>query len=137
MNPASPELPAPDRLERRAHAMIATMADAGAIPNADRREADRTRFVAQARLRWTDHGDQQHTTLYTRDLTHEGVGFISHGELAPAARGTVELPGPAGKTVEAEAQIVRTKAFANGWQEGYVEFVSPIDLFSDKPIRAA
>ncbi len=137
MEPIPPMLPAPDRLERRAHAMIATMTESGPVPNADRRETDRVRFLAQAQLRWTDEGNQQQTTLFTRDLTHAGVGFIAHGELSPAAKGSVELPAPCGKTVEAEAQIVRTKSFANGWQEGYVQFVSPIDLFSDQPIKAA
>ncbi len=137
MEPIPPMLPAPDRMERRAHAMIATMTDAGPVPDSERRDGDRTRFLAQARIRWTDQGDQQQTTLFTRDLTHEGIGFIAHGELAPTARGTVELPGPGGKTVEAEAQIVRTQSFANGWQEGFAQFTSPIDLFSDQPIRAA
>jgi len=127
----------PDRIERRAHAMIATMTDAGAAPEADRREGDRTRYLAQARMRWTDSGDCQEMTLYTRDLTGEGVGFIAHGELTPSTRGTVELPGTAGKIVATEAEVVRTKTFASGWNEGYVRFIGPIDLFSDEPIRAA
>ena len=133
----TPRVVEPDRFERRAHAMIATMTDAGEVPEADRREGNRTRYLAQARMRWTDEGECQEMTLYTRDLTGEGVGFIAHGELTPSTRGTVELPDAAGKTVAAEAEVVRTKTFANGWNEGYVQFVSPIDLFSDQPIKAA
>jgi len=129
--------PQADRYERRAHAIIATMADPVEPPATDRRDGSRTRYLAQARLLLTEPGDGHEMTLYTRDLTGEGVGFIAHGELAPSTRVRVELPGPAGKTVEAEGQVVRTKAFASGWNEGYVEFISPIDLFSDRPIKAA
>jgi hypothetical protein len=126
-----------ERLERRAHAMIATMAQNHEGADADRRGMDRQRFIAQGQWTGEAPAETQALTLYTRDLTGQGVGYIAQGEVVPDTRGQVELPGPDGQPIKATGQIVRTKAFATDWHEGYVQFDGPIDLFSDKPIRAA
>lgn len=128
-----------DRFERRAHAMIATMEDAGESPATDRRANNRRRYLAQARLRWAEAQQEaaQVTTLYTRDLTGRGVGFITSGELPADSTAVVELPGVDGMPIQAQGKIVRTKAFANGWQEGYVRFDEPIAGLPDQPMRAA
>jgi len=115
------------------------MADAGEVPGEDRRGNNRRRYLAQARLRWAEAGREvaQVSTLYTRDLTGRGVGFITSGELPADSTATVELPGVNGKPVQATGKVVRTKEFADGWQEGYVRFDEPIAGLPDNPSRAA
>ncbi len=127
----------PDRFERRAHAIIATMAEVGVMPEPDRRESDRRRYLAQVRIRPIAQADQPHEplTLYARDLTGDGVGFIACGELPVDKRTLVHLPGPAGRSIAAEGHVVRAQAFASGWHEGFVRFDTPVDLFSDDPAR--
>lgn len=115
--------------------MIATMGDAEEIPGEiERREVPRHRYLGRARL--TLHGDRD-VTLYTRDVTARGVGFIANGELQPEVRGTVAFNTPAGQPVQVEGQLVRAHTIAQGWHEGYVEFDRPVRLFCETPIRAA
>ena len=128
-----------ERFERRAHAIIATMTDAGQVPEADRRQGNRQRYLTQARLRWNDQtgSPEREMTLYTRDVTGNTVGYIASGDLPSSARAIVELPAPNGQRLEAEGLVVRVQTFASGWHEGYVRFDGPLNLFSEQPIRAA
>ena len=61
------------------------MAEAGAAPEPDRREADRKRYLSQATLQPANQPGEE-LTLYTRDLTGQGVGFIATGELPADGR---------------------------------------------------
>ena len=125
-----------DRFQRRAHAMIATM---GQMPHPtdDRRETTRRRMLSTGTLHVpTDKGCRE-IVLYTRDATEQGVGFVAAGELEPHTRATIELPGPEGEPLAVVGELVRTRPLATGWHEGYVRFETPLQLVSEKPIRAA
>jgi len=83
------------------------MTDAGEVPEADRREGNRTRYLAQARMRVDDEGECQEMTP-TREPHREGVGHrpTATDALDKRHRSKSPMRPP---TVAAEAEVVRTK----------------------------
>jgi hypothetical protein len=122
-----------DRFERRAHAMIATMGAFGQ-PSDNRRDHPRHRMLTRGTLQAPN---DRAIVLYTRDATEHGVGVLAVGDLAPNTRGLIEFPGPDGEPVAVVGEVVRTRTLGPGWHEGYVRFDTPVELFCEKPIRAA
>ena len=96
-----------------------------AVPTggAERRQAKRASFRVRGHLRlFSDAPGEQGRVIYTRDVHHRGLGFITPHRLPLGHGGVVELPTPAGKIVSIPCTLLRCREAAPGWYEGSVYF---------------
>jgi hypothetical protein len=93
--------------------------DAGA----ERRTSKRVSFRVRAQLRlYSDNAGEPGRVVYTRDIHHRGLGFITPHRLPLGHGGLVDLPTPAGKIVSIPCTLLRCREAAPGWYEGSVYF---------------
>jgi hypothetical protein len=89
----------------------------------ERRSQPRHSYRVRAKLRlFSDPAGTKPWTLYTRDINHRGLGFITRHRLPLGYGGTVELLGPSGRTVAAHCTLFRCREAAPGWYEGALYF---------------
>jgi hypothetical protein len=105
----------------------------------NRRRHPRSRHRVRAQLRlFSDLAGDGPWTLYTRDVSARGVGFITPHRLPLGYGGTVELPGPDGQLVTANGTLFRCREVSPGWYEGAIYFNREQWMFSaDEPAVTA
>ena len=79
------------------------------------------RVLADLRL-FSDPSDKEPWTLFTRDVSPRGLGFITSHRLPLGYGGTVELPTPDGHTIEVNCTLLRCREVAPGWFDGALYF---------------
>jgi hypothetical protein len=90
---------------------------------AERRQAKRASYRVKGHLRlFSDAPGDQGRVIYTRDVHHRGLGFITPHRLPLGHGGVVELPTPGGKIVSVPCTLLRCREAAPGWYEGSVYF---------------
>ena len=90
---------------------------------AERRKSKRASFRVRGRLRlFSDAPGEAGRIIYTRDVHHRGLGFITPHRLPLGHGGVVEIPTPAGKIVSIPCTLLRCREAAPGWYEGSVYF---------------
>ena len=104
-------------------ALIMSALDAGAM-EFERRSEPRVAFRSRSML-WlfnTSAISTPGTVLYTRDLSRNGIGFITRDRLSLGARGVVEMPADGGQTQRIQCTIVRCRELTPSWYEGSAYF---------------
>lgn len=95
----------------------------GFDPGAERRTTRRVSFRVRAQLRlYSDNPGEPGRVIYTRDVHHRGLGFITPHRLPLGHGGLVDLPTPTGKIVSVPCTLLRCREAAPGWYEGSVYF---------------
>jgi hypothetical protein len=94
-----------------------------ATSGAERRGTKRATYRVRGHLRlFSDAPGEQGRVIYTRDVHHRGLGFITPNRLPLGHGGVVELPTPGGKIVSVPCTLLRCREAAPGWYEGSVYF---------------
>ena len=90
----------------------------------ERRQHRRTAYRVRATLRmFADAPAARTRVLYTRDVDHRGIGFITRERLPLGYGGMVRLPGPkTSKTLNIACTLYRCRMAAPGWYEGALHF---------------
>lgn len=89
----------------------------------ERRRGDRVvhRALGQLKL-FSDRPGTPPWTLYTRDGTPRGLGFITRHRLPLGYGGKVHLRGPNGEELSIDCTVRRCREAVNGWFEGSLSF---------------
>ncbi len=98
-------------------------AKAAASPVLRRREVPRSpyRVIADLRL-YSDTNGADGWSLYTRDVSVRGLGFITPHRLPLGYGGTVELPAPDGRIIAVNCTLLRCREITSGWYDGALYF---------------
>ncbi len=91
----------------------------------ERRQQVRTAYRARALLKLhTDGPAEPDRVLYTRDVSHRGIGFITQDRLPLGYGGILKLPSPRtpNKTLTIQCTLFRCRLAAPGWYEGALQF---------------
>jgi hypothetical protein len=89
----------------------------------DRRSLVRMTYRVRAGLRlFTDAAGAETKWLFTRDVNHRSLGFISAERLPLGYGGKVEIPTPVGQIVTVACTLLRCREVAPGWYEGALYF---------------
>ncbi len=60
--------------------------------------------------------------LYTRDVTADGIGFISRERVTLGYNGMIKFASPDGRIISAQCGVYRCRESINGWYEGALMF---------------
>jgi hypothetical protein len=116
---------------------IMSALDAGRIAPAERRGGDRVTHRALGELRlFSDQTGTPPWTLYTRDGSPRGLGFITRHRLPLGYGGVVELRGPNGEELSISCTVRRCRETVNGWFEGSLSFNREQWAFDGDNVRA-
>ena len=116
--------PVADERPPREVEMILSALEAGAPAHDNRRRHPRMRYHVTAYLHLfsdTAAGGPP-STLYTRDVSVRGVGFVTKHRLPLGYGGVVQLPSPSGQRVSVNGTLFRCRELSNGWFEGAMYF---------------
>ena len=116
---------APDLADRppREAELILSALEAGAPAHDNRRRHPRMRYHVTAQMRlFSDPAGSAAWTLYTRDVSVRGVGFITRHRLPLGYGGTVQLLSPSGQAATVNGTLFRCREMGNGWFEGAMYF---------------
>ena len=102
----------------------------------NRRHANRTPYRVRACLKlFSDRPGAGPWTLYTRDVSPRGVGFITPHRLPLGYGGWVEIPAPRGGLIQIHCTLYRCRPAVQGWFEGALSFNREQHAF-DRPVCA-
>lgn len=88
-----------------------------------RRQSVRRPHRVRAELSLFAHGPLvPPIVLYTRDVTPEGVGFITKERVTLGYNGMIKLVDPEGRVLSAQCGVYRCREAINGWYEGSLTF---------------
>ena len=103
--------------------LIMSALEAAAAEWEDRRSLVRMAYHVRAGLRlYSDVAGNEIKVLYTRDVNHRSLGFISPERLPLGYGGKVELPAPDGQIATIACTLLRCREVAPGWYEGALYF---------------
>ena len=124
---------------RRSDAPLTTEAEGvlkslvSAPPTAiERRQTQRQAYNRNAVLRVKGEGKQ--ASVFTRDIHNGASGFVTSADVSNVDGATLYLPGPDGNEIQVQCRVRRARPVGKGWFEGFVEFSTPIALFSETRI---
>ena len=114
---------AEDRPPREVELILSAL-EAGAPAHDNRRRHPRMRYhvTAQLHLFSDTAAGNPPWTLYTRDISVRGVGFVTKHRLPLGYGGVVQLPSPSGQRVSVNGTLFRCRELSNGWFEGAMYF---------------
>jgi hypothetical protein len=90
-----------------------------------RRERVRSAYRVKAALRlFAEPPPAPARILYTRDVDHRGIGFVTRDRLPLGYGGIIRLPSnrTAGKMLNISCTLYRCREAAPGWYEGALHF---------------
>ena len=103
--------------------LILSALEAGAPAHDNRRRHPRMRYHVRAELRlFSDPAGSPAWTLYTRDVSIRGVGFVTKHRLPLGYGGVIQLASPSGQTVSVNGTLFRCREMGNGYFEGAMYF---------------
>ena len=79
------------------------------------------RTLAELQL-YADGAGGKPWTLYTRDVTNRGAGFVTRHRLPLGYGGVVHVRGPKGERLSIECTVQRCREAVHGWFEGALAF---------------
>jgi hypothetical protein len=113
-----PQIPFPAEVE-----MILSALEAGGHSRMERRAIRRIPYHALANLRlFSDFDSGATCTLYTRDVNHRGLAFVTPHRLPLGHGGVLEVAAPDGHWLTIACTLLRCREAAPGWYEGSVYF---------------
>lgn len=102
--------------------VLSTLDEYPDVP-ADRRAVPRTAYRARAGLKlFSSKSGEPPRELFTRDVSHRGLGFVTATRLATGHGGALHLPTPAGVIRTIGCCVLRCREIAPGWYEAAVSF---------------
>lgn len=112
--------------------LILSALEAGAPKHDERRRHQRMPYRAMASLRlFSDQPGQPMWTLYSRDVSVRGMGFITPHQLPLGYGGVVQLPTPrTGRMLSVAGTLFRCREVSPGWFEGSLYFNREQWIFS-------
>jgi len=87
------------------------------------------RSIALLRL-FTDLEGAPPWTLYTRDASPHGLGFLTRHRMPLGYRALLTARSPQGQTLSIECTLQRCRETLFGWFEGSVQFSTPQPAFN-------
>jgi hypothetical protein len=118
-----PEAAAPERPWPPEVGVILSALEAGEHGQEERRKIQRGHYRVQADLRlFSDPPGTSAWTLYTRDASPRGMGFITPHQLPLGHGGMVEFTDPFGNEISVNCTLYRCRLAAPGWFEGALYF---------------
>jgi hypothetical protein len=103
--------------------LVLSALEAASSKHDNRRAHPRLRYHVQAELRlFSDTADAAPRTLYTRDASVRGLGFITRERLPLGYGGVVNLTTPNGQSTSVNGTLFRCREIGNGWFEGALYF---------------
>ncbi|HEY0009974.1 MAG TPA: PilZ domain-containing protein [Tepidisphaeraceae bacterium] len=103
--------------------LILSAMEAAGADNSDRRAGDRRSHRVRAEIRfYAESPLEAPTPIFTRDVSPQGLGFISRDRLPLGYTGDVTLELPNGRTLTAASTLYRCREAINGWYEGSLRF---------------
>ncbi len=103
--------------------LILSALDAGASLYSERRQTTRMPYRTRARMSlFSDAPDAEPWLLFTRDIDHRGLGFITNRRLPLGYGGTIALRTPRGQRLKIGCTILRCRIATGSWFEGAVSF---------------
>jgi len=102
---------------------ILSALEAGRHGGPTRRKHDRGPYRVAAKLKlFSDTPQADPWILYTRDVSHQGMGFVTRHRLPLGYGGIITLVSPQGKEVKIDCTLLRCREAVNGWFEGSMYF---------------
>ena len=97
----------------------------------ERRKTPREEHHVSAAMEIDDHIQRSHQTVYTRDVSSWGVGFISRMPLPPGSNAMLHIDGAHGRPLRLMCCVLRCREVMPGWFEGAAL------LFREEPLLAS
>ncbi|HEY7117124.1 MAG TPA: PilZ domain-containing protein [Tepidisphaeraceae bacterium] len=102
---------------------ILSALEAGQFSGLTRRREQRRRYRVEATLKlFSDTPQTAPWTLYTRDVSHQGLGFVTRHRLPLGYGGILTITSPQGKSVSIDCTLLRCREAVSGWFEGSMYF---------------
>jgi len=118
-----PEVEAPAPAWPPEVGIILSALEAGDHHDEERRQVQRGSYRVLAALRlFSDPPGSDAWSLYTRDASPRGMGFITPHQLPLGHGGLVELVDPYGNEIAVSCTLYRCRLAAPGWFEGALYF---------------
>ena len=105
----------------------ASASNASAI---ERRLTERQDHQVRATMDIDDHIQRSRLTIYTRDVSSWGVGFLSRMPLPPGSNAMLHIDGQHGRPLRLMCCVLRCREVLPGWFEGAAL------LFREEPMLA-
>jgi hypothetical protein len=96
----------------------------------ERRQAPRREHHVRAAMEIDDAIQRSRQTVYTRDVSSWGVGFICRTPLPPGSNAMLHIDGAHGRTLRLMCCVLRCREVTRGWFEGAAL------LFKEEPMLA-
>ena len=97
--------------------------EAGRHRGPSRRKHDRGAYRVAAKLKlFSDTPQAEPWVLYTRDVSHQGLGFVTRHRLPLGYGGIITIRNPQGKEVKIDCTLLRCREAVTGWFEGSMYF---------------
>ena len=97
----------------------------------ERRQTPRADHHVRAAMEIDDHIQRSRLTVYTRDVSSWGVGFVCRMPLPPGSNAMLHIEGPRGRTLRLMCCVLRCREVMPGWFEGAAL------LFKEEPLLAS
>ena len=97
----------------------------------ERRQTPRLEHHVRAAVEIDDSIQRSRQTIYTRDVSSWGVGFICRMPLPPGSNAMLHIDGAHGRSLRLMCCVLRCREIMPGWFEGAAL------LFREEPMLAA
>lgn len=102
---------------------ILSALEAGQYGGPTRRKGQRCAYRVEAALKlFSDTPQADPWTLYTRDVSHQGLGFVTRHRLPLGYGGILTVMTPQGRQATIDCTLIRCREAAKGWFEGSMYF---------------
>jgi hypothetical protein len=107
--------------------------DAATTSNAvvERRQTPRLEHHVRAAMEIDDQIQRSRLTIYTRDVSSWGVGFVCRMPLPPGSNAMMHIDGARGRPLRLMCCVLRCREVMPGWFEGAAL------LFKEEPLLAS
>ncbi len=96
----------------------------------ERRQSPRVEHQVRAAMEIDDHIQRSRQTIYTRDVSSWGVGFVCRMPLPPGSNAMLHIDGARGRPLRLMCCVLRCREVMPGWFEGAAL------LFKEEPMLA-
>ena len=96
----------------------------------ERRNSPREEHHVRASMEIDDHIQRSRLTIYTRDVSSWGVGFVCRMPLPPGSNAMLHIDGARGRPLRVMCCVLRCREVMPGWFEGAAL------LFKEEPLLA-
>jgi PilZ domain len=102
---------------------ILSALEAAQFTGKTRRTVARRAYRAEASIKlFSDTPQAPPWTIYVRDISPKGLGFVTRHRLPLGYGGILTIVGPHGKTVKIDCTLLRCREAVQGWFEGSMYF---------------